>query len=164
MVISKSNVLGIDAVIEKLQKALDKSFADYTIYPRCYPVLRNNIKGIENYTGNGQDYRNLVYAEQNKFFFTHTENAEMSKPGYYTTSINLFCTTKLNAGRNDSEIHKMVYDAIKVIGNTNVNRIITGIEKVYIGYTFRIEDDMQPWHCFRVVIDVLNYRLDQRNC
>lgn len=164
MVIERQNSVGIDAVVQSIQRNLGKVFTDYDIFPRCYPILRDNIKNIEYYTGNGNDYRNLIYAEKQKCFFTHTYDVDLVNPGFYTTKLDLYFTVKLNSSRNDAEIHNKAVNALKGVNHVRINRIITGIERVFNGYSYRITDDMQPWHCFRIVLDVISYRLDQKNC
>lgn len=167
MVIEKPSPIGIDAIIYKIQMALDKiTWSNRTdIYPRCYPIMRDGFKKIEFYAGMN-DYLNMGVAEGNKAFFTAEQPIRKVDLKNYSTAIKLFYTVnieeiKLTSDRADSDIHADVLKAVKKVPNISVDSLVTGIDKVFYGYDYRIDADMQPYHCFLVNIDVLRFEIDQ---
>lgn len=163
MVITKDNPIGIDAVVYCAQKSLAKlQWADkITIYPRCYPVIREQLKTIEHYEGN-KDYGNLIYAEENKCFFVLTGDLDRKNNVYYSTTLELYFTLNLPEitgynDRRDAEVHSDVLNALKLSSLVSIDSLVTDINDVFNGYSYRIEDDMQPYHCFKVVLNVPNF-------
>lgn len=168
MVISKATPIGIDFVISQIQNRLESKlqWSDMlNIYPKCYPVLREGLKTIEYYYPNGQDYLNMVTAEENKSFFVVSEVIRKVDQINYTTDIELFFTVDLKEIKNDnerrdSEVHNDVLNALKGIPNISVKSLVVRIERVFYGYTYRVESDMQPYHCFKVLITVDRFKPD----
>jgi len=163
VVIEKTNPIGIDAVVFCVQKALQKlKWADkLNIYPRCYPVIRDQLSTIEYYTER-IDYQNLVFAEENKCFFLLTGDIEKINNLKYSTELELFFTLNLPEitglpDRRDAEVHNDVLAALRSSSMISINRLVTDIADVFNGYSYRIEDDMQPYHCFKVLLNVSSF-------
>lgn len=168
MVIEKPTPIGIDFVISKIQNRLESKLnwsGMLTIYPKCYPVIRDGLKTIEYYYPNGQDYENLITAEQNKCFFVASEVMRKVDLQNYETELELFFTVDLKEIKNDnvrrdSEVHNDVLNALKGIPNITAKSLVVRVERVFYGYTYSIEDDMQPYHCFKLVINVDRFKPD----
>lgn len=166
-IVEKTNPKGIDVVVSKLQKAINSKLPwgnKLIIFPRCYPYIKDNRKIIENIEGNpANEYTNLCYAEVNKCFFVQSADIEKVDLKNYSTSLDLYFTLDLSEifpneeGRRDAEAHSDVLKVLNAIPNIEVSRLITRIDRVFAGYDHRQEDDMQPYHCFKVVIDVLRF-------
>jgi len=171
MVIAKENPIGIDAVIDSIQKQLEKKLSwsnMLAIYPKCYTVFRDNLRTIEHYTSKGE-YINMITAEGNKCFFLVSENLEKVDFINYSTEIQLFFTLDLveikgGYDRRDSEVHKDVLDALDGIPDGEISRVVTGIERVYDDYTVKITDDLQPYHCFKLIVDIYSFDPNGTNC
>ena len=177
MVIRKTNPVGLDVVIDKIQTALENNL-DWanllTIYPRCYVNIRefegNRERTIEHYE-NGQDYTNLIHAENNKCFFVETSNATPRDAVRFNTTLELFFTLELPVikadvmHRADAEVHADVLNELKKLQEVTVNELVTGINDVYSGFPYRDTDDQQPYHCFKVQMEVYYDPLQKKsNC
>lgn len=164
MVIEKQNPIGIDIIVRDIQNALDSRLGWselIDIYPRCYVGLKDNVRTIEHYgIGNSNDYSNLIYAEGNKCFFVQSSDLEKVDVKNYATTIELYFTVDLSeiypdgVGRMDSNVHNDVLNALKSVTSVNVQRLVTGINRVYAGFDYKANDDNHPYHCFKVVLRV----------
>lgn len=146
---------------------------DISIYPRCYEVEKQEDQkrytDIEYYYGNG-DYIGLIHAEGNKVFFVNDYDiSPVGLNGYYTTRVDIYFTIDLKQAkpdishRADTEVQNDVLNVLQSsVPNTRIVRVVTGIENVYRGYRHRITDDTQPYHCFKVEIEVLRYNLNAK--
>lgn len=171
MVIEVNNPIGLDSLILRCQKALFTKLVWselLNIYPRAYKVYRDEMTTIEHYSSK-DDYVNLIEAEENKCFFVASDTKTKENAKLFSTDLFVFFTVNLNdiypddINRSDAKIHNDVFNALKNVGNSNITEIITGIENVYRGYTIKANDDMQPYHCFRITMSV-NYTLDEKCC
>lgn len=184
MVIDKEYPIGLDIVIAKLQKAIagiswsnSITWGDaenVSIYPRCYAVEKQEDQkrytDIEYYHANG-DYTGLLHAEGNKVFFVSNHDViPAGLNGYFKTKVDIYFMIDLSQAkphiihRADAEVETDALEAIKSsVPNTRISRVITGIENIYRGYRYRITDDMQPYHCFKVEMEVLRYKINA-NC
>lgn len=162
MVIHKNNPVGIDIVVRKIQNSIEKKLSwidKINVYPRCYPVIREGLRSIEHYSEDG-DYLNLVTAEENKCFSLQTTDIEKENIKDYSAEIELFFTIDLveiygTNFREDSQAHRDVLKCLKGVKDVEVIRLTTRIERVFEGYSFQIKEDMQPYHCFKIVLSVL---------
>ncbi len=166
MVIVKENPKGIDAIIHYLQKGVDSlPWGNLiTVYPRCYRTYRNENDVIEHYFSNG-DYENVITAEGNKCFFVQTENDEREDNIHYSTTVEMFFILDLIqikpliSHRADSEVRTDVLNQIKktnVYGSNvvSVDSVITGISNVFNGLRYKSNDDVQPYHCFKIRLNI----------
>lgn len=166
MVIVKQNPIGIDAVIHHLQKAVEKtsygSLLD--IYPRCYNTIRDNVETIEHYYSNG-NYERVVFAEGNKCFFVQVGNDEREDNIHYSTQVDVYFTVDLNqlypliTHRADNEarteaINKLNKAVVYGSSSVSIDSVITGITNVYSRVQFRQNDDTQPYHCFKIRLNI----------
>lgn len=173
-----SSPIGLQAIVNKLQVALYEPLkatwnnAQLDGYPICYSKEKDGKRTIEHFTS-GVDYKNLIYAEDNKFWFTNpypiTEVRNSS--GIYETQLDLYFTVNLleiksqiTTHRADYEVRKDVIDILEFIPEVRVNEIITQFDQVYRGFSCGQDMDFQPYHCFRIVLDVLSFRNDLQIC
>lgn len=173
MIYLKTIPQGIDVVINDIQKAVASSLSwnGYNAYLRVYKNETENGLIPEFYKDITQakvgDYEE-VYLNDNlnasSFFYT-SDNIQSSEDGrMFQTSlsmvfqVDLAAVTNIQDSRNDEEVHGQVIRAINSSINGKVNSLITGIKNVYSEFdTSKVKwDDMQPFHVFRVDIDV-NY-------
>jgi len=174
MVIEKINPVGLDSVISKIQAVISQLQwgSLITIYPRCYRAERDGKTTIEHYFGNGE-YERVIYAEGNKAFFEQVENISKENNNTFSTVLDVFFVLNLNdiypniSHRADNEVHN---DVLSVFPNVNtksgiveVDSLITDIQDVYNGLEYRQNDDIQPFHCFKVRLDI-KFKLTQINC
>lgn len=178
MIHLRENPIGLDAVIHKVQKRLYERLTlkwgvEIFCFPRCYPILEDGKRLIKYFNPKGKDVDNLIYAEGNKFFFTATYKEE-SIPNQikrYRTSIDLYSTVKLDeiyplaTGRNDNEAQTDVLQVLEgMSGDFKITEVVKDIENVYKGYEHRQSDDVHPYHCFRITLNVFNFSKEQIIC
>jgi len=175
MVIAKDNPIGIDSLVNKMQNVINERLAwanQLEIYPRCYIQFRDNQTTIEHYLKNG-DYETVNNAEANKCFFVLFGNQQKENDGLYSTQLDLYFTLNLTEikpdvlHRCDEEVRMDVLKVIERfslgINTVTINQVITGIDNVYRGLFFNRDDDNQPYHCFKVRLDI-KYDKDGYNC
>lgn len=166
MVVEKVNPIGLDVVVAKIQAALEDNLSWsnlLTIYPRCYVNIRefdnDRQRTIEHYSGK-DDYVNLIHAEENKCFALETGNATPRDEVRFNTDIELFFTLNLPEikptilHRADSEVHADVLKVLRKLPFVTINGLVTQITEVYSGFPYKDTDDSQPYHCFKVQIEV----------
>lgn len=170
----KTNPVGKDASIQRLQYHLyENLIAKWSVpldgYGRCYIVSTKGVKTIEPYIG-GNEYENLVVAEKNKFFFT-AENEEIRTGNLtFKTSVDLYFILDVNkiypdiSHRADEEVRKDVINIIESVHGVLITRIAVNIEKVFNRYEYDYQDDMQPYHCFKIELDLIDYDINQNYC
>lgn len=170
MVIAKENPIGLDAIVARLQNALENNLSwkdSLTIYPRCYQVKRDGNRTIEHYDAKGE-YDVLIEAETNKCFFVHDAQTEREGVNRFSTQLDAYFTLNLEEiksdilHRADQEVQADVLMALSGVNDVEVQDVITGIEDVYRSLRYKETDDTQPYHCFRIVLNVLRFRPDQK--
>lgn len=174
----KINPIGLDAIIHKAQKMLyDKLVLLWTGvvldgYPRCYVINRNGVKTIEHYFLN-KEYRSLIHAEGNKFFFTSENDIDGDtdiRAVRLSTDIDLYFIVNVPEikpsliHRGDEEIRNDVMDVISKIPGVYFKRLVKNIDKVFTGFQYINENDMQPYHCFKITLEVRNYLINEQVC
>jgi len=166
MVIGKDNPVGIDVLVAYLQKGINSklSWANLIdIYPRCYVVYREDNVTIEHYYANG-NYDSVNNAEGNKCFFVLVGNPQKENNQYYSAQLDVYFTLNLKEinpdinYRCDEEVRVdilKVIEAFNVSSNVvNVDEVVIGIDNVYRGVYFNPDDDNQPYHCFKITLNV----------
>lgn len=165
MVIVKENPIGLDAVVHHLQKGINNlSWGNLlTIYPRCYRAEREEGNTIEHYYANG-DYEKVIFAEVNKVFFEQVGTIERENNTFYTTQLDVYFTVDLTQvkpdinHRADQEVQADVLFKLPSINTYGAiiitDSLITGIQNVYSSLRYKENDDIQPFHCFKVRLDV----------
>lgn len=170
----KDNPIGKDAIIQMLQYQLYEGLftkwnSDLDGYGRCYLVSTDGKKTIEPYV-NKNEYKNLVVAEQNKFFFTAENDEEKAGIGYYRTKVDLYFIVDVNAikpditYRADEEVRNDVLNIIEASPYLEVTKVVASIDKVFSRYDFDYTDDMQPYHCFKIELQSVEYSINQNYC
>lgn len=179
----KTNPIGLDAVINDIQVSVyslrDKWNIDLDGFPRCQILqTKEKQKTIEAYLGNDEYSGSLIFAEENKFFFLAGESEDRVSGDYYRTTIELYFMINLKeiyptiAHRADGEVRADVLNILDTIPGVNVVKVESNSDKVFARFNNRISqnyeyeytDDMQPYHYFKVLIDVLEYDINKISC
>ena len=181
--LTKTNPIGLDAVINDIQAKVYNLTNQWGVnldgYPRCQ-ILKTteNQKTIEAYLGNDDYSGSLIFAEYNKFFFLAGESEDRIAGDYFRTTIELYFMVNLKeiypdiTHRADNEVRTDVLNILNTIPNINVTKVESNSDKVFARFNNRISqnyeyeytDDMQPYHYFKVLIDVLEYDINQTSC
>lgn len=160
MLIQKTNPVGIDKMIDRIQERLYNrlGWSNYESYHRVYVNETENGLVPEKFES-GKDYKEVFFDDKYDAtsYFVVTSPVSIDEKAAYPVSIYFQC--KLDAlyptvtHRADEEAH---YDVLRVLSN-NFKRIeitsqITGIGNVYSGWRQdQIQfTDMHPFHVFRI--------------
>lgn len=180
--LNKTNPVGLDVVIDGIQNKvyslIEQWSIDLTGFPRCHILQRNGNKTIEAYLGNDEYSGSLIFSEENKFFFLAGEAVERVADTFYKTVIELYFMLNLEdiypdiAHRADEEVRVDVLNVLNSLSGISVIKIESNNDKVFARFNNRISqnyeyeytDDMQPYHYFKVLIDVLEYDINQQQC
>lgn len=178
-----TNAFGIDASIKRIQSDLYSELVKrwsltgnesnrINGYGRVYKNPKNFGKVPEAYKGK-REYEDVFYddnADAN-FFFLVSDNSSSTDEMVFTNSVKVvFCLDleKCIEGndRMDALAHKDAVEILRNIpssGKYTINGYETGLENVFSGFTIRgIKlDDLQPYHCFAIMLD-LNYYLNDK--
>jgi len=182
MNLTKTNPVGIDVVIDNIQRKIyelkDLWEVELNGYPRCQILVREGKKTIEAYLGDNEYSGSLIFAEENKFFILAGESIEHISNTYYKTTIEIYFILNLDEiypsveHRADEEVRVDVLNVLNTIPCINVSTVEHNSDKVFARFNSRISqnyehestDDMQPYHYFKVLIDVLEYDINQTSC
>lgn len=183
MIYAKTNPIGIDAIIQKVQEKLFNELSEkWNVvldgYPRCYVIEREQTKTIEHFvskkpnSNRKSEYSgNLIVAEGNKFFFIAENEENKINNLEYQTRVSLFFILNLPEiypeilHRCDNEV---LVDIITVIDNsgafTKDNIIIRNFKRVFYEFTSDTEQNMQPYYCLRIELNTLPFLIDKPLC
>lgn len=172
MIHLRENPIGLDAVIAYAQVRLDSLTAIWgeslEVYPRCYSKVDADGKRLIEWFKKGVDYEAINVAEGNKLFFVLENDMVQTGNGYFTTTISLFGIINLREAkpeqldRADAHIWSETTNALRQVPYFGLSeRIVTGFQNVFGRYDYQQANDMQPYHCFRIEIPVLEFKLDQ---
>lgn len=173
MIYVKENAVGIDVVINDIQIAVSNSlqWVNYNAYHRIYKnETANGIipEWYEDITQATKGEYEEVYLndklDASSFIYKEDTIPAVDIGRLFSTVVSMVFQVDLAAvegvkdTRNDEEVHRLVIEAINGSTYGKVASIVTGISNVYSEFdTSQIQwDDMQPFHCFRIDIDV-NY-------
>lgn len=181
--LTKTNPVGLDIVIDNVQRKVYELSNQWGVtldgYPRCQILKsRDGQKTIEAYLGNDEYSGSLIFAEENKFFFLAGESVERVSGDYFKTTIELYFMINLEdifpniLHRADEEARIDVLNVLNTISGINVVKVESNSDKVFARFNNRISqnyeyeytDDMQPYHYFKVLIDVLEYDINAQSC
>lgn len=180
--LTKTDPVGLDSFLDTIQRKVydlkDKWNIDLDGYPRCQILLREDKKTIEAYLGNDEYSGSLIFAEENKFFFLSGESVEHVADTFYKTTVEIYFMLNLKdiypniQHRADEEVRRDVLNVLNTIANINVVKVESNTDKVFARFNNRISqnyeheftDDMQPYHYFKVLVDILEYDINQQNC
>jgi len=174
----ESNPIGIDTTVYQIQKKMyDKLTVlwstEIDAYPICYSIKRDveKTKSIEHYKGNGEYSKNLIHRERNKFFFTADNDYIQKSQEYFSTDIELYFILNLkeckanNTNRADKEVINDVLEILKQfeqIGTTS--KIVIDLDRVFQGYTYDFKHDLQPYFCFKIILPITDFTLNDKLC
>tara|TARA_R110002050_G_scaffold1870_1_gene11816 strand:+ start:20 stop:682 length:663 start_codon:yes stop_codon:yes gene_type:complete len=178
--ILKDKPVGIDAVINNINDLVFSELEwvssgdnpiDYTAYHRALKNPVNNglvpeVYNLEEGTVFGE-YTQVLYddtLDASSFFYTSDSIDTIDNGRMFNTTLSMVFQVDLSKvadnikHRGDSEIHRVVVNAINKGIYGKVSSVVLGIPNVYSEFDqSQIEfTDMHPFHCFRVDIDV-NY-------
>jgi hypothetical protein len=170
----KINPKGLDVTIQNIQNLLYSNLltlwnVDLDGYGRCYPVFNGQKKEIQFYSGS-DEYRNVVVAETNKFFFTAENDIEKVGNTYYKTKIELYFIVnvkeiKPNAlHRADEEVRVDVLNVLNTNTFAFVKNTVIDIDKVFNKFEYDYTDDLQPYHCFKIELNTVEYDINKTIC
>lgn len=171
----KTNPKGLDVIIYRVQKKLyDKlstmwAGVELFGYDRCYLSNRNGVKSIDYYVSD-KEYENLIVAEKNKFFFTAENEVKNVGINYYETSIELYFIVNVSEikpdilHRADEEVRKDVLNLLQTMSDTSIDYVVFNTDNVFNKYFFNQVIDLEPYHCFKVVLKVNKYHLNNKLC
>jgi len=181
--LTKTNPVGLDIVLDIVQRKLyelkDIWGVELDGYPRCQILLTNDgKKTIEAYLGNDEYSGSLIFAEENKFFILAGESTERVKGNYYKTTVEVYFILNLEnvypdtLHRADEEVRIDVLNILSEIPQVSIYKIEHNTDKVFARFNNRISqnyeheftDDMQPYHYFKVLLDVLEYDINAQSC
>jgi len=175
--IRKTNPLGIDVIIDKMQVYFDKklllTFPDWENNHRAYKNPLKNGLIPEVYTANGE-YREVFFNDNfvmTSFFLVGDERSY--RDGLSTVKISLIVQTNLSLAlqdishRADEELISTFSDVIKQsIWAKNFANTITGIDNVYSEFDkSKIKyDDMSNFHVVRFDFVDVSYDASLKCC
>jgi len=177
--LTKTNPKGLDIVIDNIQRKVyeltDLWNVELDGYPRCQILMRDGKKTIEAYLGNDEYSGSLIFAEENKFFILAGESIEHITNTYYKTTIEIYFILNLEEiypsidHRADEEVRVDVLNILNEISGVNVIKVEHNTDKVFARFNNRISqnyeheytDDMQPYHYFKVLLDILEYDINK---
>lgn len=181
MLVLKKNPVGIDSIIDRLQKKTEAYFlaegwADYTSYHRAYKNPNEGDVIPEIYIGSGEYLEVLFDDTQNATSFFLAEDTRTQDDEFIISQgLSFIFQVQLNklypqiTHRADEELHAHILTAIKKAGfEKNVEGITTGAENVYSELSISGDlqeliklDDLSYFHVVKIDMEV-NYQFD--NC
>lgn len=178
----KTNPIGLDAVIDDIQKKMyslkDTWNIDLEGYHRCYILNKDGGQTLEAYLENDEYSKSLTFAEDNKFFFVCPNDIEYVYPRYYKTNIELYFIVNVTEckpnllHRADEEVRNDVINLIEKVSSVKVVRILWQVDKVFNrfrnkqsrSFDFDNISDLHPYHSFKIELEVLPYNINKQTC
>jgi len=179
----KTNPVGIDAVIDGIQKAIytvnDTWNVDLEGYPRCYILNNSDSKQtVEAYLSDNEYSKPLTFSEGNKFFFVAPNDITNVSPKFYKTNIELYFIVNtveckpLIPHRADEEVRQDVLNLLEKQSSVKVIRAIWQLDSVFNRFrnkqsrSYEHDDftDRQPYHAFKIELEVLPYNINKQIC
>jgi hypothetical protein len=172
----KINPIGIDAKLHKIQmKLYDKLTAKWGAalegYPRCYVLDRGGVRTIEHFVKKNQYSGNLIVAEQSKFFFIADNDHSKLDNLLYQTNVSLFFMVDVSKiypnilHRADNEVLADVMIVLSRCSGMLIKRtIVVDFKKVFQGFRSEMEQNMQPYYCFRIDFTLSPYSINEKIC
>lgn len=174
----KTDPVGIDRVIDRIQKAiyapLLASWETLDVYGRVYKNQKKKGVQLEVYNSNG-DYDKILFSEGNKVFFVQGDSPK-SRIGTMENDLWVISILDLDkvrpdiTHRADEEVHSDMLNALYTeIKIEDVDSLEYGMEnlKKVVEDTLSFGDfdhsDIHPYHVFMVKLKV-KYYLENINC
>lgn len=160
---TKINPVGIDDVIDYIQNLLyaNLSWTNYESYARAYKNETNENLMYEVFTSDN-DYKEVLIDDRfNATSFFITEDVSTYSERYNTTvsvifQLNLKDLYPSILHRPDEEAHNDVLLILQDNPKFDIENITKGIRNVYseIGYGANKFDDLNPYHVFKIDLNV----------
>ena len=182
MLYRKDNPIGLDVLIDRLQKKLytvlsgDESeesdglwLTNIFGYPRCRINYEDGKKNIEHYIGNNE-YETVLFAEDTKFFFTQEEAITPVDTEGFEAPVNLYFIIDLkevknNSNRDDYDCLNDVVTAIKKTDWFTINSIDTDFKSIFRNTALIDEgDNMNPYYCFMISLKSYRFETNLKKC
>lgn len=173
--VTKTNPVGIDYIIDKIQKALynflttDIGFTKYESYHRANKNYKGEDLIAELFTTNG-DYVEVLFDDNQNLssFFLASDKVERPYPDTLEQEISIIFQGNLKtlfpsiAHRPDEELKAAIVRGLQSCNYSEyVSEITTGVDNVYSGLRFNGDlkehirlDDMSYFHVLRVDMKV----------
>jgi len=173
MIYSKTNPIGLDATIAKIQKELYDQLnvtwsIDLEAYERCY-ILENEGKKTINRFVSKKEYQLISVAEKSKFFFLQRAKATKEDMLNWKTDLELIFIVDLSkvkpqvTHRADSEVQNDVELILNQFDNVWLKTLDFGYDKALQGISYEQQNDMQPYHVFKFNLEV-EYQMNDTCC
>lgn len=186
MIYGKTNPMGIDALIQRIQTKLHNDLnvtwglvnpndeTDSTkfldAYGRCY-VMQNDkmLKDVNRFVSS-KEYEQVSVAEKNKFFFLQTQKSKKVDNLFYETILETIFILDLPSikpdisHRADVEAQADVELILNQFQNVTIDSIEIGHENVLRGIDYSHKNDKQPYHVFKYNLNVRYDMSDDRTC
>ncbi len=187
MIIAKNNPVGLDAVIARIQKAIDDAFKNkwkredqeenlgIICYPRCYINIKNKHKHIEYFDSMDDkqsiDYLDVLDTETNKLIILN-DDYEIVKigPNHYSTYLDLIFLVDLNSThksikhRADEEVRLEVTKEIEKVPNISIYNYTRKLNKIFGDIKYDYKLNLQPSHCFKITVHVDRFTQNEKYC
>lgn len=183
MIIAKTNPVAQDVVVARIQKALHNAFDvkwseggnttdGIVCYPRCYIGFDTNMKRIIDYYEQTTefDYLNILDNEQNKVIPINDYPIIQEGVNTLSTKLDLIFVVDLKTTnptvthRADEEVRSEVLKVLQKIPNTSVVSVIRGLHHIFKDMKYNPSIDMQPKHCFKVVLSIDRFSENEKYC
>lgn len=172
MIYSKENPVGIDRVIDLIQKRLydpiSSIWGSLDVYGRVYKVYNDGDVSLERYVGDNE-YEKVLFSEGNKIFFVQGDKPDYNH-GFMLNDLYIVCIVNIDNifrvnHRADEEVH---FHVLNELSKTSVLEEIEGLEYGMDNLKNLVEDnfssgnfkysDVHPFHVFTVKTKV-NYEI-----
>lgn len=182
MILAKNNPVGLDVVIDRIQKAVDKAFdvkwsegqnttGGVKCYPRCYVNEKLDYRVIEFFDSSTRiDYLEAVGDKVNSMVVVNEYDINKISINVLKTKLDLIFIVNLKethptvTHRADEEVRSEVLKIIEKIPNTTVESVVRGLKKIFKDIKYDNKIDMHPMHCFKVVLSVDRFLEDEKIC
>lgn len=172
MIHSKDNLVGIDKVIDKIQKLLYDPLSAkgmLNIYGRADRFLKDNKTHLKVYTQNGE-YIDVMYSEGNKVFFIEGSSPTKNQ-GRTENDLWVVCIFNVDSSgkRQDEELHQEVETLLnrkymdELTGSAYGMDELRKVSENSIYGNFKY-GDIHPYHVFMVRMRVKYYLIQNSPC
>lgn len=160
----KTNPVGIDLKIDKLQKKIYSYFDGFNVegYPRVYDI-ENKDKVIPAHFVSGNDYKDVLLDDkQDAIFFFKSDGSDNLRGSMMSSDVEIFFMLNLkklkpsSVHRPDEEIKLELLDVIQRKLNREQIDIVKG-DEVLRGYQTNIRN-MNPYYLLKYSFEI-NYTL-----
>ena len=162
----KTNVVGVDKPIKKIQTFLYENWAndDFNAYGRVYKHEKNG-KTFPLYYGSNREYEEVLFDDslEGSYFFNVGDSEKIKINGDVTSSCEILFSIDLSSikgdiERQDEEIKQEVIEHLQRFkGIFNIEEIVTGLDNVYSNFN-GVSDyfkDLQPYFHFKIKGEIL---------